>query len=156
MDMLSHSIRKNKKRKLFERSLLPLPSARAFFTTIHGAAARFTPGNLLFPSLSLPKPPGPFASWPKGQKEDAIKGVRSRCSFLTGMVLDNYQGPKGAILHVIQAMMAACVSKEMPSDWPGQSDMHTQLDHEDQAARVIDPTFPSTNVLVKIFSHLNR
>lgn len=72
------------------------------------------------------------------------------------MVLDNYQGPKQAILHVIQAMVAACVSKEMPSDWPGQSDMHTQLDHEDQAARVVDPTFPSTDVLVKMFSHLNR
>ncbi len=80
------------------------------------------PGNLLFPSMSVPKPAGPFASWPEGQKDDAIKGVRSRCSFLTGMVLDNYQSPKGAILHVIQAMMAACVSKEMPSDWPGQSD----------------------------------
>ncbi|MGH7041841.1 MAG: hypothetical protein ACREFY_06890 [Acetobacteraceae bacterium] len=104
-------------------------------------------------SMNIPLPHGPFASWPPEKRQPALRGLRSRCMFVAGMVFDNYQGPpKAAGLDMI-AIMSICVARSMPDDWPEQAAERKRSVSFYEAAKRLDRNVPNPSLLAKAFGH---
>lgn len=77
--------------------------------------------------------------------------------FMVGMAMGGYKGPQEAGKQEAVAVMAACVSKAMPEDWPEQSDRRKQSISAAEAAKRLDPNVPDADQLadaiVKAMKH---
>ena len=107
-----------------------------------------TPPQLL-QSANIPLPPSSFSSWPEDIREPAIRGVRSRCMFVGGMMFANYQGPKEALKPSITAFLSACIAKQKPEEWPGKAAEHQQSIDAYEAAKRLDPNVPDPDLLAR-------
>jgi hypothetical protein len=109
-----------------------------------------SPPQLLHPDAPLPL--GPFASWPEDTREPALRAVRDRCIFMTGMAFDNYRGPKEAIGQIAMAVVSACIVKLMPDDWPGKEDERRKSVDAYEAAKRLDPNAPDPDRLASMIA----
>jgi hypothetical protein len=119
----------------------------ALWLALGPATAQETAQQRLQRAIGLPVPSGPYASWPKQDRDQIVRTLFQRCASDNASSFGRgYQGPDDAYQQSWQAETFACVVRKIPSDWPLLAQARRAAQTHYEAARAIDPKVPSLDL----------